>query len=215
MSFSELDRGIAAQVEEQFYKSLYRYLYLEDAREHDPLSVSVTALVYDCMRRGYYQKTEPETMSVDGALRVGTGKKLHEIPFNADKSGHEILLKWEGITGIVDEYHDGVIVDKKTTRDIPKNPYGNHIKQIEYYKVLLEENGHPVVGGAVLYEDVDHAQIRAFSVKLRGSKEIKGEMLAKRDILAPALKNRALPPRSVSWLCKYCNFSKKCFTTEG
>jgi len=194
---------------EAFYTAVFR----ECLEEHHP--VSVTALVYDCLRRAYYNAVVPEEI-IDpaGKIRVWVGKKLHETRIFPV---HELELEWRGIHGRIDEYDPErkLLVDKKTTRKIPREPYEHHVKQLLFYKVLMEHNGYPVEKAAVLYIDVNSTDVVAYPVDLSTGfdmEAVEKEMLEKAEKLRKALKSGILPPRSMSWLCHYgCSFFSWCF----
>ena len=193
---------------EAFYTAVFR----ECLEEHHP--ISVTALVYDCLRRAYYNAVVPEEI-IDpaGKIRVLVGKKLHETQVFPV---HELELEWRGIHGRIDEYDPErkLLVDKKTTRKIPREPYEHHIKQLLFYKVLMEHNGYPVKKAAVLYIDVNSTDVVAYPVDLSAGfdmEAVEKEMLEKAGRLRRALKSGILPPRSMSWLCHYCAYFSWCF----
>jgi len=196
------------EVLEAFYTAVFK----ECLEKHHP--ISVTALVYDCLRRAYYNAVVPEEI-IDpaGKIRVWVGKKLHETQVFPV---HELELEWRGIHGRIDEYDPErkLLVDKKTTRRIPKEPYEHHAKQLLFYKVLMEHNGYPVEKATVLYIDVNSTDVVAYPVDLSAGfdmEAVEKEMLGKADKLKKALKSGILPPRSMSWLCHYCSFFSWCF----
>ena len=195
------------EVLEAFYTAVFR----ECMEEHHP--ISVTALVYDCLRRAYYNAVVPEEI-IDpaGKIRVWVGKKLHETPIFPV---HELELEWHGIHGRIDEYDPErrLLMDKKTTRHIPKEPYEHHVKQLLFYKVLMEHSGYPVEKAVVLYIDVNSTDVAAYPVDLQNydMKAVEEEMLEKAEKLRRALKSGILPPRKMSWLCGYCVYFGWCF----
>jgi len=199
--------GQDLEVLEAFYKAVFR----ECMEEHHP--ISVTALVYDCLRRAYYNAVVPEEI-IDpaGKIRVWIGKKLHETSIYPKS---EIELSYRGVHGRVDEYDPSSkrIVDKKTTRRIPREPYEHHVKQLLFYKVLMERNGFPVEKATLLYIDVNSTDVAAYPIDLSGidMEDVEMEMLDKAEKLRRALKSGILPPRSMSWLCHYCTYFSWCF----
>jgi len=197
------------EVLEAFYTAVFR----ECLEEHHP--ISVTALVYDCLRRAYYNAVVPEEI-IDpaGKIRVWIGKKLHETSIYPKS---EIELSYKGVHGRVDEYDPSSkrIIDKKTTRKIPREPHDHHVKQLLFYKVLMERNGYPVEKATVLYIDVNSTNVVAYPVDLSDAsfdmEAVEKEMLEKAGRLRRALKSGILPPRSMSWLCHYCAYFSWCF----
>jgi len=201
---------------EKFYLSITKESGEEERtrRKHQKeKKPSVTALIYECMRRAYYQLTIPErSISPQGAVRAWVGRECHKTDILGGEM--ELSLEWEGITGRIDEYDPErkLLLDKKTTRVIPREPWSHHITQCEYYKILLEENERPVDEGVLCYINVDNGTIQNYPVRFRNSEEIKKEMLEKKRTLQECLNSGILPPRKIrTWdpgginiVCSYC-----------
>lgn len=196
------------EVLERFYTAIFR----ETKEEHHP--ISVTQLVYECIRRGFYAAVVPEEIIESaGKIRTWIGKKLHETPIYPRS---EIELEYKGVHGRIDEYDPKTckLLEKKSTRRIPREPHEHHVRQMQYYRVLLEKNGMPVKEAAILYIDVDSATATAYRVDINGVsiEEVEKEMLERAETLKKALKLGILPPRKVSWTCfGYCPFFGWCF----
>lgn len=194
--------------EGEFYKAVFAEL-----RRGERKGIHITHIVYDCLRRAYYSLTRSEAFDLNSGLRMWVGKKLHETKILKE---HELKLEWNGIAGSVDEYGDGVLLEKKTTRNIPTYPYPHHVRQLEYYRVLLEENGRKVDKGVILYIDVNTPQCKEFIINFRRSaEEVKREMMMKKRALEMTMRDKILPQRNISWLCRYCSFCSYCFTEDG
>jgi len=202
---------------EKFHLALARESMKEEEL-HEKGHPSVTGLVYDCLRRCYYQITYPDIIiDPKGAIRTWIGRKLHETSILEGEM--ELELEYKGIRGRIDEYKNGILLDKKTTRHIPREPYEHHIRQIEYYWVLCERNGYHVDIAAIMYIDVDSAEIEVFPITLeRSLEEIENEMLEKYKIIMECLKTGILPPRKMrTWspdtsrmVCQYCSYYGIC-----
>lgn len=195
------------EVLEAFYTAIFK----ECKEKHHP--ISVTALVYDCLRRAFYNVVVPEEIiDPSGKIRIWIGKKLHETPIYQK---NEVELSYKGVHGRVDEYDPSTrrIVDKKTTRKIPREPYEHHVKQLLFYKVIMEKNGFPVDKATLLYIDVNTTDIASYPVDLSkiNLDTVEKEMLDKANKLRKALLSGILPPRHMSWLCYYCSFFGWCF----
>lgn len=193
---------------ERFYRAVFKDLM------SDREGIHVSHLIYDCLRRGYYEITTDTPFDLESGMRMWIGKKLHELPIS-DNS--ELTLEWEGITGTVDEYQDGHLCDLKTTRNIPSGPRPHHIKQLEMYRVLLEKNGHEVKSASILYIDVGSTDVVEFPTKFKKktTKAIEKEMLEKKAKLEMAVERGWLPKRHIYWLCRYCGYASRCFAEEG
>jgi len=198
--------------EEAFYKAIFVELNSEP-RE----GIHVTHICYECLRRAYFTITRGEVTDLEGALRMWIGKKLHETPLT--ENGHEMDIEAFGVRGRIDEYgrFNGkwVVIDKKTCREIPSQPRPHHITQLEYYRAMLHEHGQPVDYGVILYINVDNVRVKPYVIEFtRDVEEVKREMKERRERLEKALKTGVLPPRNVSWLCRYCPWCNLCFTIE-
>lgn len=201
-----------ARLEELYFRSIVKFL--NEGRTGK--GIKVTSLVPDCLRRGYYSEMLGELYEMDGAIRMAVGRKCHEIPMANDPKFHEMELTWEGIVGHIDEFIDGIIVEKKYVREIPRTPNSYHVKQIQYYWALAEKCGYPVLGGAVLYINVAAPEVKAYEVKLNLPIDIiAAEMQAKKKALAECIEKKIVPPRTVTWMCQgYCPYFRICFSEE-
>ena len=152
-------------------------------------------------------------MRQKSTVKVWIGNRVHDFPI---LEKHELRLEWEGIIGTVDEYEDGILIDKKTCRKIPKRPYPDHVIQVEYYSILLMESGHPVMEVGICYIDVNDCVIEVLPVDLkRDIQTVKEEMLEARDELLENLENKTLPEREWNWLCEdYCELFQICFLSD-
>lgn len=115
------------------------------------------------------------------------------------------------IVGTCDEYEDGVLLEKKTCTKIPMNPNQHHVKQTEYYALMLNESKRPVTQAFVAYIDLANREIQPFEVRLRDMEEIRVEMIRKKEQIDFAMRNKVLPERNIGWLCSYCVFANICF----
>jgi len=217
------EQKMETKIEERFLERLFQYL--QESGEGRVKGVHVSDIIYPCARKGYYNALMPPlNLDIKGAIRIWTGIELHKMPLCKQ---HELSLSWRGINGTVDEYENGLFFDKKSTRNIPtyydrkRGAYvvkirEHHLRQLEYYRVLLEENNYNVDVGGILYINVDDASIMAGIGDLfaRELEAIKEEMLERSSKLSLYLNTRTLPPRdmSVRWMCVkgYCPFVQQC-----
>lgn len=199
------------------FKSLYYQRIVQSMHRSSASRLSethVSDIKRSCKRNGYLRKKLGlPLMRQKSTVKVWIGSQVHEFPVT---TGHELRLEWEGIIGTVDEYEDGYLVDKKTTREIPNRPWPDHVKQVEYYRVLLQANGYPVLAAAIAYIDVADARIEVLPVKLnRPISKVREEMLKSRDEHLLALKEGKLPPRTFNWLCwDFCELFQVCFLED-
>jgi len=214
------ERLIEMFVERRFQESLFGFMTKNNSLRNP--GVHVSDIVYPCARKAYYAHLSPPNLDTEGAMRLWIGIKIHETPLTET---NELTLEWNGITGTVDEYEDGLLIDKKTTRNPPVyynrsrkehvvSLRDHHLTQLEYYKVLLEKNGYPVNEAGILYIDVNDAQVYFGRAKFtRTSEEIEREMLSRAKTIELFLNERKLPPydNSIKWMCmKYCPYQQQC-----
>jgi len=213
----------------QFFKSIAKEA--QESKREFPLVPRVTGMVYDCPRRIYYSLTTPiDIIDLKGAIRTWIGRKLHETQF-LENSEMELELCWEVdgkkiLVGHIDEYDESqsLILDKKTTRNIPKEVYEHHKKQVELYNFLLYKVKKKIAKyGAVMYINVDDANIKVFVFKLQTNfKELEEEVLKKYKIIEYSIKTNILPPRivqqwapgSIGLVCHYCPYFGRCWQEE-
>jgi len=209
---------------EKFHQAITKEAQKEE-EFHSKGLPSVTGLCYDCLRRAYYSITYPEVIiDPGGAIRTWIGRKLHETSILGGEMEVELMYPPEnGVVGRIDEYKDGLLIDKKTTRHTPREPYLHHITQIEYYWFLCEKNEMPVEMAAIIYINVDTAEIAVYPIELtRDLKEIEEELMTKYHIVMNALKTGILPPRKMrTWepgsnrlVCNYCPYYGICMRED-
>lgn len=191
-----------------------RVLKAINKEERQLHGVHASALSYDCLRRAYYSQTMKEGYhDLKTLITFWIGRQLHKTPI---LKHHEMTLKWvtkDGmkIVGTPDDYEDGVVLDKKTCKKIPRSPNDHHKKQLEYYSVLLQNNGFECNEGHLVYIDIVEKNIQPFKVRFRPKEVIEKELLAKAKILHDALKNKKPPERVPGWICSYCGFASICY----
>jgi len=174
--------------------------------------INVTDLTFPCLRYSYYAKkyhTERRGRLPE-LLAMWIGVKLHETKILRHS---ELELEYNGVYGRVDEYEDEVILEIKTTRNIPSKPYPHHIKQVSYYRVLLEKNGYPVRFAVILYINVSTLEAKSYIVLFEQSlEEVEREMLERKTKLEKALSENKVPPPEPDepWACDYCSFAYLC-----
>jgi len=173
--------------------------------------IHVSSISYDCMRKAYYSIKYGNRFNLNTLMTFWIGQQVHKTPILAE---NEIPLEWERIRGSCDDYENGILLEKKTCTVIPSKPREQHVKQAEYYSVMLEEQGKPVKKIYILYIDINNKKIKVFEAKRRDSKTIKKEMLEKRDAIEKAMREGKPPERNISWLCSYCNHSNICFRSR-
>ena len=184
---------------------------LEEERSRDKTVFYVTEICYDCLRYAYYSITEGRSYGMRDLITTFIGKAVHQIQI-LDKN--ELEVSYKHLKGRVDDYENGILLEKKSCRRIPDRPLEHHIKQVEYYKVLLEESGYPVNKIFIAYINVANSKLEVFEVKSRSSEVIKKEIDEKTQELMKALALSKPPERKFGWLCNYCPFFERCIRDD-
>jgi len=195
-----------------FFQRIVQEMFHESSVRKDEIHVS--DLVYDCLRRTYLRKKIPiPLMDYQSILRVWIGRQVHLFPI---LEYHELALEWKGIKCRIDEYEDGFLLDKKTTRNIPKQVRPHHELQLDYYRAVADANGYPVIIAAIAYINVGSGiDIEIKPVKFdREVEVVKEEILRKKEKFQESLDSKSLPKRQIGWLCQYCNYCNLCFLKD-
>lgn len=174
--------------------------------------INVTDLTFPCLRHAFFAKklyTEQRARFPE-IVAMWIGTKLHETKVFEK---NEIEVEFQGVYGRVDGYEDGVILELKTTRSIPSKPYKHHVKQVSYYRILLEKNGYPVKFAVILYINVNSLETKSFIVLFDESLEdVEKELIKRKKLLEEALRENKVPPPEPEepWACDYCSFAYMC-----
>lgn len=216
-------RNIELHILENFHKALSNDSH---RRTPDVPGVPhVSAITHECIRPMYYDMTMKfRPMDSKGAITTWVGRKVHETQIL--KNGQmELKLVWPGyLQGTIDELDETVLMDKKTTRNIPKRPYAVHIKQVELYRLLLVKNNLPTPEhNAILYINVDDGSVKPFVQKFAEDLALLDEeVLAKVTVLKQCLATRMLPPRVIEPVeddigktqCDWCIWYNICWSQD-
>lgn len=192
-------------VQEKVYQAI-----ASDKEPRDDSKIHVSDLVYDCQRKAAYSKLSPsQYFNFKTAMTFWIGRAIHKTPIFSEA---EKDVKWNGVVGSVDEYDPatGTIIEKKTCREIPTQPYNHHKKQVEFYAYMLSKMGNKVDKAYILYIDVSKPAIKLYEVFLRSMAKIGEEFDKKVAVLEKFLENKELPKRNTGWICNYCEFANVC-----
>lgn len=194
--------------------------------EGDNSYCTMNHILHNCLRKAWFQHTVGDKeLDTETKITFWIGHKLHELALGEENELK--LMKKDRPVGTLDDlikldYHDEeiiIIVDKKTTRQIPKKINDHHKKQIEYYAALLYEAFDIKADyGAALYIDVGgkFTSVKAFAID--DIDNIHEEMMERYRTLDGCIIMNIPPPRIVTWLCngknkygrKYCPFVDIC-----
>ena len=128
-----------------------------------------------CLRKSFYEKTQPRAKYVHEKLLLFIGTITHAIfERGLENNEHlqaELKVKGLGIEGTSDiVYEEGRLVDFKTTRWMKPGylPYGSHEMQLNVYAQMLREMGREINSLAIQYIDMSGpTKCRACKVPVR------------------------------------------------
>jgi hypothetical protein len=210
-------------VERLFLKKVAAHNREESEKRRSELHL--TDLTSECMRRVWYDKHDPLPDEPENLLRMWQGEMLHQMPLLKE---HELELEFEGVKTRVDEYEDGILVEKKFVGFIPKTQdelkkyYSHYIKQVEYEALILTANGREVRRAFLLFAcrgepEQGRPPVIAYevpvdlnSIAARFAEEVEAYRLMLQSQSPPEV------PRSFSpfeYPCTYCNYRSRCYST--
>jgi len=216
-------------------KAMFLRAVLKDMEEERE-GIHISHLVGECLRSSWYGiKYGGTGVSDDGEefgfktetsiITLWLGKKLHETPISnvviAGRSGHEFTLQWMDVTGTADEilYIDDsfVVVDKKTVNTLPRFAYDRHIRQIQYYALMLYKlHNIKVDYGAVVYikkalklEDMEAVKVYVFPIG--NLVDIENDFISR----VFALKDDVPPVAVRGKHCAFCRWQEICALEDG
>lgn len=214
-------------------KTTFMQKVLDNLEEHRE-GIHVSDLVYDCIRRAYYNKkygnsieyTSGEDIKTSGSLTereimtFWIGKKIHELPITAL---HETPIEYKGVRGTFDEAltinGDFIIIDKKTVSKLPSRPYEHHKTQIKYYALMYWKTKNVKAKyGAVLYilkdtsmNNDEIVRVFVFPITDKDYEDTEVTFIERLTILKNALDKDIPPQRTPSFMCRYCPWQELCF----
>jgi hypothetical protein len=211
----------ARDVEKLFIKKVAEYNRDEAEKRRDELHL--TDLTAECMRQVWFDKHDPLPTDPKYLLTMWQGAMMHQMPLLDE---HELELEFEGVKTRVDEYEDGILVEKKFVSFIPKTQdelkkyYAHYIKQVEYEALMLTANDKPVKRAFLLFvcrgePEASRPPVIAFEVALdldniatRFAEEITAYKMMLASPTPPDI------PRTYSpfdYPCTYCKYVARCF----
>ncbi|MEM4342175.1 MAG: Dna2/Cas4 domain-containing protein [Candidatus Caldarchaeum sp.] len=189
--------------------------------------IHVTDLCSPCLRRVWFDKKQPIPEDVENILRLTQGKAMHEVPF--EDFEHEKEIEYRGVKGRIDEYANGVIVDKKFVDFVPstiqevQKYYSHYIKQLSLYALFLVENGLEFKQAFLLFvkrgDQTERGRRPAKAFDVTGFinlDDVKTEFEKTLETLKQTLDSQDPPeiPASFSpfdYPCSYCVYRTRCW----
>jgi len=184
--------------------------------ENDPKRIGVTGIL-GCMRKAILSKTTEYGESPESLFYLWRGKLTHKIleTYSEDQNEKEMYLAEYKVevpigdyllVGKIDEYDKklGIVVDYKTVKKVPQYRYcyGDHERQLNIYKWMLEQKGFIVNRLEIVY--IDGSGVRRMEARIRTGQE--KFVKEKIGIIKEALENKLIPSKQIEnrWACDYC-----------
>jgi len=183
----------------------------------------LTDLTSECMRRIWYDKRDPWPDDIPNLLRMWQGQMLHQMPLLKE---HELELEFEGVKTRIDEYGDGILIEKKFVTFVPRDEselkryYSHYIKQVEYEALILSANDREVRKAYLLFvcrgePEPNRPPIAVFEIPLdmdviaaRFAEEVEAYRVVLSSDTPPDI------PRTFSpfeYPCSYCKYRPRCY----
>jgi len=199
--------------------------YKKDEREKRRNELHLTDLTEPCMRRVWFEKRDPLPDDPESLIRMWEGDMLHQMPLLKE---HELELQYEDLKTRIDEYEDGVLIEKKFVSFIPRTQdelqryYSHYIKQVEYEALLLSLNDKPVKKAFILFvvrgePEQGRPPVIAFEVPinleaiaLRLAEELEAFRIMLNSERPPEIPKNFSP---FEYPCSYCKYRSRCFSS--
>jgi len=138
-------------------RAVLKNIFGDSQHEERKSTIHVTDLT-GCIRKAWYEKTNPAPEYPHEALTRWLGTKIHGAIEGSDEfMDSELPVVWDTLVGKSDiVYKDGRIVDIKTSRWLipSKLPYGSHVLQVNIYAFMLRKMGRDVSRLQIQYIDM-------------------------------------------------------------
>jgi len=196
-----MEREVRGRLEE--YSKYLGHNYSVDCRTFRLSGVSI------CPRKLYYFKKYPPKYNGKINRVFLIGQIFHEliqsVVFKDCKCEVEVRDTYRDINiiGHCDVLTDNSVVELKTCSILPKQPYTNHILQVNSYGVLLDREDVYVI-----YLQKNNLDVRAFRFKTDKSQYNK--LCKTFYIVYTHLLNEQLPKKVESQECNYCGYKILC-----
>jgi len=195
---------------EKVYDWIVNAIY-EKTRQYSDNIIHVSE-VSGCLRKAYYIRKYGQDIIPKYAVLMSYGNGIHELLQNyLIKKGWRIeypvsrQFKYLRLVGHIDLYEprQNIVVEIKTTSKIPREPYTEHVRQINTYAYLL--GTMPTL--YLIYID-RMGDIKVFNIPR--NYELWKDMIKRAYYLYYSIRDNKEPRREKNHLCEYCPFKDKC-----
>jgi CRISPR-associated exonuclease Cas4 len=175
--------------------------------------ITVTEVASPCLRKAYYQRVRAATPTPVEFLKI-VGNDVHlKLQDVLREEGYQVEVgvsvkigdfKLVGrVDALKDDGENPHLIEFKTVQEIPREPYENHILQIQVYLLMtgLEK-------GYLVYLARKDGRVKVFKVA-KDKKALK-KVVERAYLLYRALKEKAPPPPEKGPWCNACPFTLTC-----
>ena len=212
-----------SEIEKLFLKVCKEYGEDENRRNE----LHLTDLTADCYRKVWYEKRDPWPDDPEGILRMWEGRAMHECSKMLEH--HELELELDGIKTRIDEYGDGIIIEKKFVNFVPKDKnelkryYDHYILQVNFEALFLVENGYEFKQAFLLFskrgeqEERGRRPLKVFDVTdLVDLEEAEKKFKEAKEYVYSILQQPEPPPinpqfSAFDYPCSYCKYRARCW----
>jgi len=208
-------------VERLFLQKVAEYNRSEVEKRRNELHL--TDLTAECMRQIWFEKHDPLPDEPENLLRMWQGTMMHQMPLLKE---HELELEFEGVKTRIDEYGDGILIEKKFVTFIPKTfdelkkYYSHYIKQVEFEALILTANDREVKKAYLLFvcrgePEPGRYPVVAFEIPIN-IEEIASRFAETVEAYKIVLSSENPPdmPRGFTpfdYPCSHCKYRGRCF----
>ena len=208
-------------VERLFLQKVAEYNRSEVEKRRNELHL--TDLTAECMRQIWFEKHDPLPDEPENLLRMWQGTMMHQMPLLKE---HELELEFEGVKTRIDEYGDGILIEKKFVTFIPKTfdelkkYYSHYIKQVEFEALILTANDREVKKAYLLFvcrgePETGRYPVVAFEIPIN-IEEIASRFAETVEAYKIVLSSENPPdmPRGFTpfdYPCSHCKYRGRCF----
>jgi CRISPR/Cas system-associated exonuclease Cas4 (RecB family) len=186
-----------------------------ERKDRDKPRFGVTRLTSKCLRKSYFDLTEPPVHSLEKLWIFSRGHAIHNF-FQKDMPKEDVEVFKEknfaffDLIGFVDAVHDGVLYEFKTTANLPETPQEHHILQAQAYFSMFSPGEQEKINKIIIVY-FSLSAIKHFEIPKRN---VASFLEGHGTILAQALKSMSPPKKEESWLCNHCEFKELCEKAE-
>jgi CRISPR/Cas system-associated exonuclease Cas4 (RecB family) len=211
---------------EQDVERLYIYRLYQDEEDRRG-EIHVTDLTDICPRRVWYEKRDPWPEGIEAVFRMAEGKLLHRLQLLAQS---ELEIEYQGVKGRIDEYENGILIEKKYVDFVPntlaevQKYYSRYIEQVAFYAYMLTQSGREFKQAFLLFvkrgeqSERGRRPLKAFDVtNLINFDKVEVEFKHRKEFIEEILRNDEPPeiPATFSafdYPCSYCKYVSRCYS---